>query len=170
MPRTNRQPDVFDLGSQSKKDEENVFLHDKPMNNFSDKYINQFMDNSLNHSDPPTPDIPIEDNLGDEHSQIDLKVLSKCQQVMYVINAACRTGFLSLANAFIAQLRNFTYVQKDGLSIVCLAMYKPKLGSVQNLFWKNKDMYLYIKQFARVLVKREISSLVYLKNLCLKSF
>ena len=48
-------------------------------------------------------------------------------------------------------------------------MYKPELKSVRNLFWKNKDVCLYVKQFARLLVKKKILSLVYLKNLRLKS-
>ena len=48
-------------------------------------------------------------------------------------------------------------------------MYKPELKSIWNLLWKDKDVCLYIKQFARVLVKREMSSLVHSKNLCLKS-
>ena len=77
MPRTNRQPDVFDLGSQSEEDEEDAFLPNRPIDDSLDKYIDQFMDNPPSHSDPPAPDILMEDNLGDEHNQIDFRVLSE---------------------------------------------------------------------------------------------
>ena len=48
-------------------------------------------------------------------------------------------------------------------------MYKPELRSVRNLLQKDKDVYLYIKQFARIFVKKEMSFIVHSKNLCLKS-
>lgn len=88
---------------------------------------------------------------------------------MYIVDAAHRAGFFSLADAFITQLRNFTCVQKNGLSVICLAMYKPELRSIRNLFWKDKNVYLYVKQFVRVFVKKEMSFLVHSKNLRLKS-
>ena len=130
MPRTNRQPDVFDLGSQSEEDEEDAFLPDRPMDDSSNEYIDQFMDNPPSHSDPPVSDIPMKDNLDNEHNQIDFRALSKCQQVTYIVDAARRAVFPSLADAFIAQLRNFIRVQEDGLSVVCSAMYKPELRSI----------------------------------------
>ena len=110
MPRTNRQPDVFDLGFQSKKDEKDDFLHDRPMDDSSDEYIDQFMNNLPSHLDLLVSDIFMENNLGDEHNQIDFRILSKRQQVTYIINAARRTGFPLLADAFIAQLCNFTRI------------------------------------------------------------
>ena len=118
MLRTNCQPDVFDLGSQSEEDEEDTFLPDRPMDDSSDKYINQCIDNPSSHLDPPAPNIPMENNLGDEHNQIDFRVLNERQQVTYIVDAAHRAGFLSLTDAFIAQLRNFTCIQEDGLSVV----------------------------------------------------
>ena len=110
MPKTNHQPDIFDLGSQLKKDKEEACLPDRPIDDSLDEYIDQFIDNPPSHSDLLASDIPIKDNLGDEHNKIDLRALSKRQQVMYVIDAAHRAGFPSLADAFIAQLCNFTCV------------------------------------------------------------
>lgn len=79
MSRTNCQSDMFDLDSQSEKDEEDRFLLDGLIDNSSDKYINQFIDNHSSHLDLPTPTISMEDNLGDEHNQIDFRALSEYQ-------------------------------------------------------------------------------------------
>lgn len=38
------------------------------MDNFLDKYIDQFMDNPLSQLDPPAPNIPIKDNLDTKYN------------------------------------------------------------------------------------------------------
>ena len=88
---------------------------------------------------------------------------------MYIIDAAHRAGFLSLANTFITQSCNFTRIREDDFSVICLAMYKPELKSVRNLLQKDKNVYLYVKQFACVFIKREMLFLVYSKNFRLKN-
>ena len=79
MPIINCQSDVFDLGSQSEKYENNAFFFNKSIDDSLDNYIDQFMDNFLSHLDLLLSDILMGDNLGDEHNQIDFKVLSKRQ-------------------------------------------------------------------------------------------
>ena len=110
MPRINCQPDIFNLGSWSKEDGEDAFLSNRHIDNSSDKYIDQFMDNPPSHLDPPILDIFMVDNLSDEHNQIDFKALSKRKQVTYVVDVVRRLGFPSFANTFIVQLHNFTRV------------------------------------------------------------
>lgn len=111
----------------------------------------------------------IEDNSGDKHNWVNFKALSERQQVTYVNDVTCRAGFASLADVFIAQLCNFTHIQEDDLSVVCLAIYRSKLKNLQILLWKDKDICLYVKQYALHLIKREMSSIVHLKDLRLKS-
>ena len=130
MPRTNRQPYVFDLGSQLEEDEEDAFLPNKPIDDSLDKYIDQYIDNLPSYLDLPALDIPMGYNLSNEHNYIDFRALSEHQRVIYVVNAAHRARFLSLADVFIVQLCNFTCIEEDGLSVVCLAIYKPELRSV----------------------------------------
>ena len=92
------------------------------MDDSLDEYINQFMDNSPSYLDLPMPNISIKDNLGDKYNHIDYRSLSKCQQVTYIVDAVYKAGFPSLADAIIAQIHNFIYVQDDGLFIICLAI------------------------------------------------
>lgn len=49
---------------------------------------------------------------------------------MFVIDIAHKARFFLFANAFISQLCNFTCIQKDDISVVYLAMYKPKLKNI----------------------------------------
>lgn len=78
-----------------KGEEEDDFLLDE----FMHKYIDESMDNSIGSKLLGTP---IEDNSGDKHNRVSFRALSKYQRVTYIVDAACRTGFVLLANTFIA--------------------------------------------------------------------
>lgn len=157
-----RQPNQIDLSFQTEKEEKDDFLPDESI----DEYIDESMDNPLGSEPLGTP---IEDNSGDEHDRVNLRALRERQRVMYVVDAAHRAGFMSLADAFIAQLCNFTRIQEDGLSVVRSAMYRPELKSLRILLRKDKDVCSYVKRYALDLINREMSSIVHLKDLRLKS-
>lgn len=69
--------------------------------------MNKFIDNLI---DLELLGTLIEDNLVDKHNQIKLRVLNERQQVIYIVNAICRAGFMSFPNTFIVQLYKFTYI------------------------------------------------------------
>lgn len=61
------------------------------------KYINQFIDNFFRYLDLPAFDITIKNiNLEDKYNQINFKTLSKCYQIMYIVDTAHKVRFAYL--------------------------------------------------------------------------
>lgn len=65
---------------------------------------------------------------------------------MYAVNTAYRAGFILLADVFIYQFSNFCLLQAYGLDVVWSIIFNPKLELTDNLFYKDKKIYLYITQ------------------------
>lgn len=67
-------------------------------------------------------------------------------RITYVVDAAHKAGFISLADVFIHQLFNFHTLQAKGLDVVRSIICKPELESTRNLPCKDKSVYLYVAQ------------------------
>lgn len=65
------------------------------------------MNNSLRSE---SLDTLIKDNSDDKYNWVNLEALNNRQQVMYIIDAAYKAGFISFTNVLIAQLYNFTCI------------------------------------------------------------
>ncbi len=99
----------------------------------------------------------------------DIREMNIHDRVTYVVNAAYKAGFTSLADVFIHQLSNFSTFQAHGLDVVQSIICKPELESTRNLLRKDKKMCSYVAQWSRDIAKKEISLIVRSKHLQLES-
>ncbi len=90
-------------------------------------------------------------------------------RITYVVDAAHRAGFTSLADVFIHQLSNFHTLQAQGLDVIRSIVCKPELESTCNLLYKDKKVCLYVTQWSHDIAKKEISSIVRSKTLQLET-